>query len=409
MSEMFRDCDLLELLDLSNFDTSSVTDMYGMFFRCESLKSLDISHFNTSLVNDMSSMFYGCSSLQTINLSNFDTSLVTNMDWIFYNCSSLQTINLSNFNTSLVTDMAYMFYDCSSLQLIDISNFDLINCTSFQDMFTNTYQLKYLDLYNFKNRNISISALFTVINTILFVCQKDEIIINQNIYNCCDYNLCISNYIIITELTDKITYETTSNETDINIGGSAMSASSNSSSSSISIGIIIGIIAGVVVLIIITVIIIYKCKKKKVEDSNSSEGQNKREVKQENTIENNDNTLNNFNLTEKKEDKPEIKTVTIILMLTNQEKVKIRIDPNKKMKELIKFYFQIIKKPELYDEKSIAFLINGVAIEHRSEDLIKNVINLEYDEKIILIADTKDKINLNSAQQSSVINCFILN
>ena len=60
------------------------------------------------------------------------------------------------------------------------------------------------------------------------------------------------------------------------------------------------------------------------------------------------------------------------------------------MKELIKFYFQIIKKPELYNEKSIAFLINGKAIEHQSEDLIKNVIINEANK--ILVADTEDKM-----------------
>ena len=45
---MFRNCWRLESLDLSNFDTSQVTEMGGMFFWCVTLKSLNLSFFNTS-------------------------------------------------------------------------------------------------------------------------------------------------------------------------------------------------------------------------------------------------------------------------------------------------------------------------------------------------------------------------
>ena len=47
MSYMFYECTSLESLDLSNFDTSSVTNMAFMFYRCSSLKSLDLSKFAT--------------------------------------------------------------------------------------------------------------------------------------------------------------------------------------------------------------------------------------------------------------------------------------------------------------------------------------------------------------------------
>lgn len=40
---MFRNCWRLESLDLSNFDTSQVTEMGGMFFWCVTLKSLNLS------------------------------------------------------------------------------------------------------------------------------------------------------------------------------------------------------------------------------------------------------------------------------------------------------------------------------------------------------------------------------
>jgi len=48
----------------------------------------------------MSCMFWDCSSLTTLDLSNFDTSEVTNMQSMFSHCSSLTNLDLSNFYTS---------------------------------------------------------------------------------------------------------------------------------------------------------------------------------------------------------------------------------------------------------------------------------------------------------------------
>ena len=54
-------------------------------------------------------MFFGCWSLTNIDLSNFNTQSVTNMYGMFGGCSSLTNINLSNFNTQNVTNMCAMF------------------------------------------------------------------------------------------------------------------------------------------------------------------------------------------------------------------------------------------------------------------------------------------------------------
>ena len=63
---MFKDCNSLVTLNLSNFDTSKVTTMYQMFYRCENLISLDLSNFDTSKVTNMFNMFEYCSSLKSI-------------------------------------------------------------------------------------------------------------------------------------------------------------------------------------------------------------------------------------------------------------------------------------------------------------------------------------------------------
>ena len=52
MEEMFRSCHSLLNLNLSGFDTSSVTSTWYMFRDCDKLTELDLSSFNTSKVTN---------------------------------------------------------------------------------------------------------------------------------------------------------------------------------------------------------------------------------------------------------------------------------------------------------------------------------------------------------------------
>ena len=155
MSSMFEGCSSLESLDLSSFDTSNVTDMTYMFSYCRSLESLDLSSFDTSNVTDMHSMFLYCSSLLSLDLSNFDTSNVTYMYDMFEDCSSLSSLDLSSFDTSNVTYMYEMFSECSSLSSLDLSNFDTSNVTDMCGMFSYCSSLSSLDLSSFDTSNVT--------------------------------------------------------------------------------------------------------------------------------------------------------------------------------------------------------------------------------------------------------------
>jgi len=80
MNAMFQECNELEYLDLSNFNTSNVTEMEYMFNFCRKLKEIKgINKFNTNKVTDMSAMLQECNELEYLDLSNFNTSNVTNM------------------------------------------------------------------------------------------------------------------------------------------------------------------------------------------------------------------------------------------------------------------------------------------------------------------------------------------
>ena len=136
MHFMFYDCSGLTALDLSNFNTSNVTDMSGMLWYCSALTSINLSNFDTSNVTNMGGMFAvgeiltSDSALAALDLSNFDTSKVTNMSSMFFGCSKLTSLDLSSFDTSNVTVMSYMFGNCSNLTTIK-GIIDMKSCTNY--------------------------------------------------------------------------------------------------------------------------------------------------------------------------------------------------------------------------------------------------------------------------------------
>ena len=134
MSEMFSNGISLTTLDLSGWNTSSVTSMKSMFYNCSSLTSLDLSGFNTSSVTSMNGMFFGCNSLTSLDLSGFNTSSVTDMIGMFSDCTNLTFLDLSGFNTSSVTDMYHMFSYCTNLTFLDLSHFDMSKVTDMNNM-----------------------------------------------------------------------------------------------------------------------------------------------------------------------------------------------------------------------------------------------------------------------------------
>ena len=70
-----------------------------------------ILQWNKSLT-DCSSLFYNCYNISEVDLSNFDSSLITNTDNMFYNCTSLTSINFTNFITPSLYSVHSMFKLC---------------------------------------------------------------------------------------------------------------------------------------------------------------------------------------------------------------------------------------------------------------------------------------------------------
>ncbi|MBR7018145.1 MAG: BspA family leucine-rich repeat surface protein [Prevotella sp.] len=151
----FYNCKSLTELDVSRWDTSNVVVTKGMFFNCESLTNLDVSRWDTSKVTDMWRMFDGCRSLTELDVSGWDTSKVTNMQALFYSCTSLTNLDVSKWDTSNVTNMRSIFNGCSSLTSLDVSKWDTSNVTNMDGMFIECSSLKSLDVSKWDTSNVT--------------------------------------------------------------------------------------------------------------------------------------------------------------------------------------------------------------------------------------------------------------
>ena len=154
---MLRSCSSLTTLDVSNWDTSSVTIMSGMFNTCGNLTTLDVSSWNTSSVTNIGFMFENCSSLTTLDVSGWDTSSVTTMGYMFSGCSSLTTLDVSGWVTSSVTNMNRSFQNSSNLKA-DLSGLDIALVTDFTNFALNTNINEASTTTNYDNTLISWAA-----------------------------------------------------------------------------------------------------------------------------------------------------------------------------------------------------------------------------------------------------------
>lgn len=144
----------IPVFTLGNMDTSKVTNMEQMFSGCQSLFTLDLRGMNTDNVTSMWCMFNECRNLQTLDISSFNTAKVTNMGGMFCGCTNLIELNLRKFNTAQVTDMGSMFEDCEKLTAIDCRSFDTTKVKSMDYMFSGCQGLTVLDLRNFSSASL---------------------------------------------------------------------------------------------------------------------------------------------------------------------------------------------------------------------------------------------------------------
>lgn len=127
----------LRSLDLTNWDTKSMSSASYMFSGSLSLQSIDVGNWNTGLLADASYMFLECPSLKCIDVSNWDVRELREAYCMFMNCQALASIDVSNWETKELRSMTSMFFSCKSLQLLDFRKANFNKVDSTERIFTN--------------------------------------------------------------------------------------------------------------------------------------------------------------------------------------------------------------------------------------------------------------------------------
>ena len=150
-SSPFSDRRFLQSIKFINNCKFTNTSMHYFLLNCSSLQQ--ISELDTSNVTDMSSMFSGCCSLQQI--PSIDTRNVTDMSGMFSGCYCLQQI--ASIDTSNVTNMNTMFFNCYNLR--QIFDLNMGNIASANNTFSGTFSVFQIKNITQINSSISFSAL----------------------------------------------------------------------------------------------------------------------------------------------------------------------------------------------------------------------------------------------------------
>ena len=138
----FTDCHFIDIEESDSeikLEWNNISDnsLGGIFYKCTEITEIDMTNFDTSLVTDMSEMFSMCYSLNSINVENLNTAKVETFRYMFYNCTNLTSINLESFTNPSATSLYRMFYRCINLEYINIKNFEEKKNTNINGMFYN--------------------------------------------------------------------------------------------------------------------------------------------------------------------------------------------------------------------------------------------------------------------------------
>ena len=153
-----------------------------IFGGAKNITEVDLSNFNTSEMEQMFGFFAGCFSLTSINFTNFKSDKVLTMFGFFTSCYSLISVDLSNFETKNVIVMNWMFSFCHSLRYLDLSNFNTQNLIAPEYTFRDSPLLEFINLdssFHFTENNITISEILIGTSENLVICTKDSLLISH--------------------------------------------------------------------------------------------------------------------------------------------------------------------------------------------------------------------------------------
>ena len=127
--------DLLKLLNIKNWGTCAWTNMDSAFWGCKGLtivSATDYPVFNGNV--SLHHMFRECENMTYIDVSNWQMNGISSIYTLFFICYDLQTIKgLENWDVSSVTNMRNAFGYCGALLKLDVDVWDINQVGDFRD------------------------------------------------------------------------------------------------------------------------------------------------------------------------------------------------------------------------------------------------------------------------------------
>lgn len=164
----------LKTVEVSDLNTSNVTDMSNYFSKCVSLDGLGVNlplpmgikYWDTRKVESFDNMFFRCNSLMILDLRHWNTQKVTHMGLMFAECTKLSNLNLEGWDTRSVNVMVGMFTNCKNMSSLQLGEGfgrmqDSVGSVDFSIMskWTNTSVDSLTKLYNRKMNGLGVITL----------------------------------------------------------------------------------------------------------------------------------------------------------------------------------------------------------------------------------------------------------
>lgn len=140
LTRMFYDCNRLSTVGITSWNVRKVTTTRGML-QGTPITSLDLSAWNTDSLTNIRYMFGYCTKLTSLDLSGWNTSNVTSMEGLFGHDQQLTNLRFDGWNTGNVRLMGHMFEYCAKLTSLDLSGWDTSNVTDMHGLFDNCTSL----------------------------------------------------------------------------------------------------------------------------------------------------------------------------------------------------------------------------------------------------------------------------
>jgi surface protein len=124
LEEAFNNCLVLNEIDVSTWDVSSVTWLRKAFAYCKALSVIDVSNWHTGKLINAECMFMYCESVKRLEPLYFNVSTCKYLSQCYDHCRNLEYCDVGNWDARAIRSVYNMWYGCNSLTELDLSGFD---------------------------------------------------------------------------------------------------------------------------------------------------------------------------------------------------------------------------------------------------------------------------------------------